>query len=143
MPIVDFRDAGPPASLIDQAYALVRTVWPGVALADWRQYAGYHLDSHERGLLALVGADAYFSGLCGYERGLDLDRGAVLRVPLFLVFDIMDGTRQTDALLDTLQERRRQLACAQVHIQLRTGQNALSRHLVSRGFLDHGACLRC
>lgn len=143
MPVVDFREGGTPATLIDQAYALVRTAWPMVTLADWRSYAAHQLDSRDRGLLAVTDADAYFSGLCGYERGVDLGRGAVLRVPLLLVFDIVDSAHLTDTLLDTLHQRRQELACAEMHVQLRTGQNVLRRHLMGRGFLDHGTCLKC
>jgi len=143
MTIIDFREAEKPTALIDQTYALVRTIWPAVTLADWRLFATHQLHSDERGLLALAGADAYITGLCGYERSLDLGRGAVLRVPLLLVFDMVDGARLADALLDTLQQRSRQLACHDVHVHLRTGQNAVRRHLVKRGFLEHGTCFRC
>jgi hypothetical protein len=141
--LVPFNNADRFPAQIDQAYALVRTLWPAVSLEAWRTYAAHFHGGAERGLLALMGDDAYFTALCNYERSPDLLTGTVLRVPLFLVFDILDAARLTDSLLDAVRARAEQLACDQLQIYLRSDQRSLQQHLRARGFHDHTGCFRC
>lgn len=105
---------------IDQAYALLRMAWPGLAQDDWRALAASRLAAPPRGEPATQGVmtaqndHGYIVGLFVYLACDHLRHGRILRIDHAAALDLFDHAGVWDVLLRSVAELAQLMKCAEI-----------------------------
>ena len=117
---------------VAQALPLIQSIWPGVNLADWRNFAQCYyspLASGATGILALRDATGTICGVVAHALGRDLRAGAILQADLFAASDLANSRWTVQALLDATDAQAASLGCSELAIRISKEQARLALHL--------------
>ncbi len=131
------------ASLLLQAYPLVREVAPEVTLDQWRRYARALIRSpreRQSGIVALRCENNYLRGLFAYRVVPDLLSGRTLVVDCLAVSTLFSPGEIADALLAEAERIAQRHRCATVHAAFKARSEEVEEVLARRGFDPCGAC---
>jgi hypothetical protein len=101
---------------VDDAYALARTVTPGLRREDWAGFVERRLA--EGGMLALLAADGVLFGYLCWRIEQRLRHGRVLAVDEFMTFELSRSAPGRTALCDAAEEVALERGCDAVEIRL-------------------------
>lgn len=98
------------------AYALVRTLAPGVSLDRWLSFARTHRE--HGGFLALRGEQGVLFGLLSYREEDSLRLQRVLRIENFISFELSAAAPGRKALFEAAEAIARDRGCAAVRVTI-------------------------
>jgi GNAT superfamily N-acetyltransferase len=111
-----------PAEKVDQAFPLMRTVEPGLELAQWRdRYAAMAAGDAAGGEVVLVvsGPAGRYHALCVAEARRPPDREAAVAVSKLFIDGVLDAHGIARAMLDALAAYCRANGCVRLQIEMR------------------------
>ncbi len=108
---------------IDQAYPLVCTIAPGLAVEQWRAFAAAVLEAGgatdaRSGIMTVQNARGYLHGLFSYAIGEHLRHGRVMTVENFVVLDLFDLPGVAGTLVEAMDGLARGFGCTAIHTSL-------------------------
>jgi len=131
------------ASLLLQAYPLVREAAPEVTLDQWRRYARALIRpprGRQSGIVALRCENDYLRGLFSYRVVPDLVSGRTLVVDCLAVSTLFSPGEIADALLAEAERIARRHRCATLRAAFPTRAEEIEEVLARRGFDPCGSC---
>ena len=131
------------ASLLLQAYPLVREAAPEVTLDQWRCYARALIRpqrGRQSGIITLRCENNYLRGLFSYRVVPDLLLGRTLAIDCLVVSTLFSPGEVADALLAEVERLARRHRCAAVRAEFQTHAEEIEEVLVRRGFDPRGSC---
>lgn len=117
---------------IDQAFALVHALRPGVTLDRWRSFAMRLLNkraSSEYGMMGIRDEGGYFGSLLVFRVEDTLDHRRVLTVLPIAALDFVNARAVMQAMLDAAEAAARRLGCAVIHTRVGREQVLLAEFL--------------
>lgn len=148
---------------IDQAFPVVQTAFPRLALERWRRFAEELIGSsdtaggghraaggnvvdlplpRQRGVIVAQLGRHYIHGVFAYHVVPSLDHGHVLQVDLFVALDLFDPAACAEALLHEMDRIAKVLHCEAVHVSLpRKPPEELVRRFAALGHTEEGVRL--
>ncbi|MBK3776064.1 hypothetical protein JJL56_07930 [Azospirillum sp. YIM DDC1] len=108
---------------IDQAYPLVRAIFPDLPVEQWRAFAAALIGPVDTpatptGIMTVQNARGYLHGLFSYAIAAHLCHGRILAVENFVVLDLFDMTGPAETLLQSMDRLARSHDCAAIHTSL-------------------------
>ena len=120
---------------IDQAYPIVHTLLPALAMDDWRRYAHTLIAEPDpvRGVMTAQHG-GYIRGLFCHWPDRSLQHGDMLIVDNFTVMDLFNPEGATRALVQAMEAMAAQHGCGAIHTLLSEARpDALHGHLEEQG----------
>ena len=104
---------------IDQAYPIIQTQFPALALEDWRRYARGLIAAGDptRGVMTAQHG-GYIRGLFCHWPDRSLLHGDLLVVDNFTVMDLFDPTGAVNALIGAMETMAERHRCRAIHTLL-------------------------
>ncbi|AWJ88579.1 hypothetical protein Sp245p_01680 [Azospirillum baldaniorum] len=108
---------------IDQAYPLVRAIFPDLPVEQWRAFAAALIGPVDTpatptGIMTVQNARGYLHGLFSYAIAEHLRHGRILAVENFVVLDLFDMTGPAETLLHSMDRLARSHGCTAIHTSL-------------------------
>lgn len=137
MPIFSVLDID--EKLLDSAYALVRTVMPGVTANQWLDYASDAL--WRGGLLALVGPRDDLFGFFAWRLEHGLRRGKTLRIDQFVTFELSRSAPGRRTLYQAAEALAFDHGCKAIELRIETCGDATGGASTAQYWFDLGCSL--
>ena len=130
-------------SQLRQAYPLLQSSEPGLALGQWMREARRltRCSSSSGALTARWAQRPYLAGVACYRSQWDSQFGRVLVIPRWAVLDMVHPEYIAEALIDSLEQCASAMRCSALKLLVRPNQQEAARLLLEQGHYASGVLL--